>query len=171
MAELKTNKEYEWFLQTFKTEKRAGGLRFKMVWAGVDTEYEIVEWPAIGEKNQPGPRLIELMQRLNGGGLPDAEPPDPFKFFRRGMHLFAKVQKHWTEGKGDPILYEFDYNTISPTSARQEKTIDPALKKRVLFRAGQSTTLTDLRERIKANDPALIPVLDEMVKTGEVKFP
>lgn len=166
MAELKTNKEYEWFLKDMEIKPTSHKL--KLVWGCVDADYEVTEMTALVEKGEAGPRLQQLMHRLNGAS-PEGTVPKPLDFFRKGMHLFSKVQMHWPESRTEIPLYEFVYETIKPEKTRKQ-TFTEADVKKVMFRVGQAKTYTEARSKVEAYDQNLIPVLDDLVNSGKVVF-
>jgi hypothetical protein len=164
MTELKTNKEYEWFLK--EMEVKHTSQKLKLVWGCVDADYEIVEMTALMEKGEAGPRLKDLMQKLNGI-VPGGSVPKPTDFFKRGMHLFSKVQMHWPESRTEIPLYEFIYETIKPERTKKQAASESDIKK-VMFRVGQAKTYIEARSKVEAYDPSLVPVLDELVTLGKV---
>jgi hypothetical protein len=167
---LETGKEYEWFLKSIAPAPRAGVMRLHLKWAGVDVDQEINEWPMLGPGGLPGPRLIELVQRLNGGTSHNISPEEVIPAIKRGMHLYAQVQRHFTEQKSDAIKWEFVYETIHSTASADAVAISDAVRTRVVFRAKQAKTLAEAREKLKGEGAEFVKALEQMVKTGEVKF-
>lgn len=156
MISLNTRDTYEFFLSEIKPMKRTAGLRMKMVWTATDTDFEIVEWHAY-TNNAPGPRMNELAERL---GIPVAG-------IKKGMHIFAKLNRHFQESLDDNIAWELDYETLTLERTKKE-TIDPSIKKRVLAYALKAKTRDEAATTLKALNPAYIPVLDQLIASGEV---
>jgi hypothetical protein len=161
------NKTYEFFLTEFRETPRAGGPKFKLVWSCVDHEYEIVEWPALLDDGSPGPRLIELMKRL--GAVPDSTGvlPKPEHFFRKGMHIFSELQRHWVESRNESISYEFVYHSLSSNDTSKQE-ITEGMKMKVRFLTGKHGSLKKARAVIKSDAPELLSVFDMMSRTGEL---
>jgi hypothetical protein len=166
--QIEPGKEYEFFLRSFKQVPRAGGQRFHMVWNGVDIDCEVDEYPLINKDGTPGPRIVELMQRLNGGKPLSPAQANPNEFFKRGMHIWAHLHRHWTETKTDDIKWEFRYETIRVQASKQIVEITDAQRTMVKHRARQSKTLAELRERLKADGSAYQEALAHMIKNGEI---
>jgi len=168
---LERNKEYEWFLKSYNPVKGPGGTRLKLVWVGVDVDYEIAEYPLLREDGTAGPRLVELIQRMNGTlGKPTNGSVIPGDHLKRGIHLFAHVHRHFTETKTDAPVYEFVYETISLTPEALKQEVPASARKKILFRVSQSKTVDEVRSRLGVTDPSLIPWFEQMVKNGEVVF-
>lgn len=170
MTELKTNKEYEWFLMESFPQKVNGYQKHHLVWSCVEADYKVVERPELINGNQAGPRLIELMKRINPM-VDTNNPPKPDDFFIKGkVHLFAKVQRRWTEGARDRYVYDFTYESIKPTSSKQTITITDSMRTKTRFIAGKASTLVHAKELFTRDAPELMVVLEEMVKSGELVF-
>lgn len=170
MTDLKTNKEYEWFLVESFPQKINGYPKFHLDWSCVETDYKVVERPELLPDNRAGPRLIELMRRINPMVDPD-NPPMPADFFIKGkVHLFAKVQRRWVEGAKDRYVFDFTYETIKPLLSKQTVIITDAMRTKTKFLAGKATTLAGAKDVISKNAPELMVVLEEMVKSGDVVF-
>jgi len=170
MIDLKTNKEYEWFLMESFPQRINGYPKFHLVWSCVEADYKVVERPELLPDGRAGPRLVELMRRINP--MVDAtNPPLPPDFFIKGkVHLFAKVQRRWVEGAKDRYVFDFTYETIKPTSTKQTIVITDAMRTKTKFLAGKATSLAGAKDIISKNAPELMVVLEELVKTGEVVF-
>ena len=166
--QIEPGKEYEFFLQSFKSVPRAGGQRFHIVWCGVDIDCEVDEYPLIGLKGEPGARLIELMTRINGGKPLKPGQAVPTEFFKRGMHIWVHLHRHWTETKTDEIKWEFRYETLRSQPSKPSVDVTEATRKKILFRANQSKTLAELRQRVEADGGALPDALEFMIRNGEI---
>ncbi|MDD4921636.1 MAG: hypothetical protein PHS30_04050 [Bacteroidales bacterium] len=161
------SKQYEFFLTEFRATPRAGGPKFKLIWSCVDHDYEIVEWPALNDDGTPGPRLTDLMTRL--GAVPDVKGvlPQPEHFFRKGMHIFTELQRHWVESRNESISYEFVYDSISLTDPTQQQ-ITEGMKMKVKFLTRKHGSLQKARAVIKSDAPELLSAFDIMSRTGEL---
>jgi hypothetical protein len=158
---------YEFFLTEYRATPRAGGLKFKLLWSCVDVDYEVCEWPALNDDGTPGPRLKELMVRL--GAQPDVSGnlPLPDTFFRKGMHIFSKLQRHWVEAKNENVSYEFLYDSISLTDPTKQQ-ITEGMKTKVKFITRKHGSLQKARAVIKSDSPELLSAFDMMSRTGEL---
>lgn len=166
------NKQYEWFLKETNQVKGPGGMRLKCVWASPDVDYEVVEYPLINPDGSAGPRLLEFVQRINGKAVVKAGVPVVVSdHLKLGMHIFAEVQRHFAETKTDTPIWEFAYETISSKPLVAVQEIPATARKKILFQVQSSSTLDQLRDRVRAIDPSLLTWLEQMLKTGEVKFP
>lgn len=158
MTELDTSKYYEWFLQKVSGTRRSAGPKLLVVWTCVTEDITITEMCAVTEDGKFGPRLLELAKRL---GL--SSPKDMLK----GMHIWAKVQRHWTQERNEGTEYEFTYESIQ-RRAPKELTIDDATKKRLAFLARQATTWEAARENVMAKAPDLLQAFEHLRQTGEL---
>lgn len=158
MTELDTAKFYEWFLQEIAVHKRPAGAKLKLVWNCVTENIAITEWCSINEDKTYGPRLKEFAKRL---GL--SSPDD----FRKGMHIWAKVQRHWTQERHEQTEYELTYESFS-RKAPKELTIDDATRKRLAFLARQANTWDQARENVKAKAPDLLAAFEHLRQNGEL---
>jgi len=57
-------KIYEFFLADVSPIKLPSSLKLKLTWRSVESGYDIVEYSIMDEAGIPGPRLLELLQRL-----------------------------------------------------------------------------------------------------------
>jgi hypothetical protein len=170
MAELKLNKEYEWFLTEAYPQNRNGGLKYHLVWSCIEVNCKITERSSILRDGQPGVRLVELMTKLDPLVIPE-KPPKPADFFIRGkVHLIAKVQRHWIEGVNDRPVYEFVYDSIKPVTSKAPATITDAMKTKAKFLARKAGSLQLAKESISREAPDLIPAFEELVKSGDLVF-
>lgn len=171
IEKLERNKEYEWFLEDYHPVKGPGGMRMKMVWTGVDVDYKVIEYPLLNADGSSGRRLVELMQRMNLiSSKVAAGIVIPGEYLKRGVHLWAEVHRHFIEDKKDSAVWEFVYESISPKSAAVKERIPDAVKKKIQFRISQSRTVDEVRDKLGATEPSLIPWFEQMVKNGEVVF-
>lgn len=161
------SKPYEFFLMEFRVTPRAGGPKFKLTWNSVDHDYEIIEWPALLDDGTPGPRLTELMTRL--GAVPDSKGmlPKPEHFFRKGMHIFSELQRHWIESRNESVSYEFVYDSISTIDTTRQP-ITEGMKTKVKFLTRKHGSLQKARSVIQSDSPELLFAFDQMSRTGEL---
>lgn len=160
MVELDTSKYYEWFLQEIKAVSRNGGSKIKLTWNCVSEDHTITEWCGVAPDGTYGPRLLEFSNRL---GM--ASPHD----FRKGMHIWAKVQRHWTQEKNEAIEFEFCYESISPR-VPGDQAIDSASRKRLEFLCRQASTWEDARANVKAKAPGLLSAFEQLRLAGELQL-
>lgn len=158
MTELDTSKFYEWFLQEIAVHKRPAGAKLKLVWNCVTENIAITEWCSVNADKTYGPRLTEFAKRVN---LPS---PDDF---RKGMHIWAKVHRHWTQERHESVEYELRYDSLS-RKAPKELTVDDAARKRLAFLARQATTWDEARAVVKAKAPDLLQAFEHLRQNGEL---
>jgi hypothetical protein len=158
---------YEFFLADIETHDFPSGHKLKTVWRAVDSGEDIVEYSLMSETGIPGPRLLEILQRLKL--LPNSltDQVNAQALLRRNTRLYAEVQRHWPSSKTEEIEFEFSYRTITPELSTESR-ITESDKKKVQFRARQVNTLKELRSKLESSEPNLIPALDQMIKSGEV---
>lgn len=165
MTELSTHKVYEFFLKDFLETEKSGTKRFQLTWAEVESNYQVKELHAVVGTDQPGPRLIAMMERIQPGA--QQNPPKHKDFFRRGMTIFAKVQAQWVEARVDKIEYHFVYDTIT-TRKQEPAQITAAQKTKAKFVFRKAGTFEKAIEIARRDDPELVQVLQTMQKSGEL---
>ena len=172
MTELKTTKEYEWFLIDVSRQKLNGYHKLYLEWTCVEANYKVTERMAISEDGTPGSRLVELMARIDPT-VDRKNPPKGTDFFVKGkVHFLSKVQQHWidTRGSDDKMMFEFVYESVKPLVTKPQTVITEAMRTKTTFIARKAKNLTHAKELIARDAPELSIVLDELVKTGEVVF-
>jgi hypothetical protein len=160
-------KAYEFFLADVSPIKLPSGLKLKLTWRSVDSGYDIVEYSLIDEAGIPGPRLLELLQRLKL--LPEslATPVNAQSLLRRNTKLYAEVQRHYPSSKSEQAEWEFRYSSIAP-ELHTTTQVSERDTTRVKFLARQSKTLKELRLKLKSTEPHLLPAFEQLVQSGEL---
>ena len=160
-------KQYEFFLADIGQIRLPSGIKLKLVWRAVDSGVDVVEYSLMDENGIPGPRLLELLQRLKLLPVSMTNQVDSRTLFRRNTKLYAEIQRHFPSSKTEEVEYEFVYISITPEVAKVSKFTDSDRAK-VKFRAGQVTPLSQLKSKIQSTDSHLLPLVDIMIKDGEV---
>lgn len=152
MVELSTDKKYEWFIQEFGKGKTKTSEFIWFVFGCVE-ENEL----ARARINIPSDiRTGVLFSFMQNTGYTDkgTKQPDPFKWFKRGMHFFARPVKIYRGGDLNTVRWTIDYDTISSNNSVQElsdETLDRI--KRVFSHA---PTKDEAIRRMAKTDPALL---------------
>ena len=160
-------KIYEFFLADVSPIKLPSGLKLKLTWRSVESGYDIVEYSIMDEAGIPGPRLLELLQRLKL--LPESltTQVNAQSLLRRNTKLYAEVQRHYPASKSEQMEWELRYASIAPELQKTDQVSDRD-KTRVKFLARQSQSLKELRLKLKQTEPHLLPAYEQLLQSGEL---
>jgi hypothetical protein len=169
--EVDTQKEHELFLrdvEPFNARTKYGvAKKIKMEWAFVDSQNLIIREKFHLEGLENGSLVLKIMHQLGYQKKGEGVTPDPFSFFRKGMHIFALVNRYYREGLHEKPVYRLKYESIRPTKSKQD-TIPETIRKAVMFHVSQGLPREEMLERLKKRGKNYVEAFLVMEDNGEI---
>lgn len=163
MTELSTDKKYEWFIQEIGKGKTKTSEYISFIFGCVEEPETARARINITTDIRSGV-LYSFM--VNTGYKDNGGEPNPFNWFKRGLHFFARPVKIYRGGDLNAVRWTIDYDTISSQNVSEEisnETLDRI--KRVFSHA---PTKDEAIRRLAKSDPALLYDLGIAVGTGMI---
>lgn len=150
MAELTTEKSVEWFISEISTVtiKKTDYLTFVFGWVDgpVDARGRI---PLLND-----PRNSILYHFMLCTGYKDnGGKPDPKRWFKRGMHFYAKPVKKYLGGDMNMVKWGIDYDSI--TTKNQKHVIPAESLERITRVVTHAPSKEEAIRRMASSDPTL----------------
>ncbi len=150
MAELSTEKPVEWFISEISkvTIKKTDYITFVFGWVDgpVDARGRI---PVLNDLRNSV--LYHFM--LCTGYKDNGGKPDPFKWFKRGMHFHAKPVKKYLGGDLNLVKWGIDYDSI--TTKSQKQSIPVENMERINRIVAHAPSKEEAIRRMATSDPTL----------------
>jgi hypothetical protein len=169
---LKIETVYPWFLERIRkvnTSKTRTTLR--MDWVCTSGGHRVVEYCGVDPAGKPSEKLSAMFSRLGVVYPIDSLGTDAMLYVPK--HITAKVQQHWQGEKPERVKYEFVMESIEPrplSAPVRTSSVAPELKARVKKLVTGCKTLGEAQAKLEQIRKEYVPVLDELVAAGEVKF-
>lgn len=162
MTELSTDKKYEWFIQEIGKGKTKTSDFITFIFGCVE-ENEIAR-ARINITNDIRNGILYSFMVNTGYKDNGTGEPNPFVWFKRGMHFFARPVKIYRGGDLNTIRWTIDYDTISAQNVSEE--IPEETLERIKRVFSHAPSKDEAIRRLAKSDPALLYDLGIAVGAG-----
>lgn len=162
MTELSTDKKYEWFIQEIGKGKTKTSDFITFIFGCVE-ENEIAR-ARINITNDIRNGILYSFMVNTGYKDNGTGDPNPFVWFKRGMHFFARPVKIYRGGDLNTIRWTIDYDTISAQNVSEEISEETLERIKRVF--SHAPSKDEAIRRLAKSDPALLYDLGIAVGAG-----
>ncbi|MFA7212204.1 MAG: hypothetical protein WC110_12240 [Bacteroidales bacterium] len=162
MTELSTDKKYEWFIQEIGKGKTKTSDFITFIFGCVE-ENEIAR-ARINITNDIRNGILYSFMVNTGYKDNGTGEPNPFVWFKRGMHFFARPVKIYRGGDLNTIRWTIDYDTISAQNVSEEISEETLERIKRVF--SHAPSKDEAIRRLAKSDPALLYDLGIAVGAG-----
>lgn len=166
MTELSTDKKYEWFIQEIGKGKTKTSDFITFIFGCVE-ENEIAR-ARINITNDIRNGILYSFMVNTGYKDNGTGEPNPFVWFKRGMHFFARPVKIYRGGDLNTIRWTIDYDTISAQNVSEEISEETLERIKRVF--SHAPSKDEAIRRLAKSDPSLLYDLGIAVGAGLINI-